>query len=86
MPNRRQPATTAAPAGSVVHLVPPEPADADYDQLADTLLVIADEMVAAEDRIKRAALAAAESGDAAAAASILRRWLEEPPTALAASL
>jgi len=71
---------------SVVRLVPKRPAEADYAQLADGLLALADEVADAEDRIKVAAIEAIERGDAGAAAALLRRWRAEPPTAIAAGL
>jgi hypothetical protein len=68
-----------------VHIIG-EPTQADYDQLADTLLAVAGEVAAAEDRIKREAIAAIERGDSTTALALLRRWQSEPPTEIAKSL
>lgn len=88
MPRRRPPIAPAstATAGKLVQFAPPDLGLADYDALADTMLAVAAEVTAAEDLIKRRALAAADAGDAAGAARILRRWFAEPATDLAASL
>ena len=70
----------------VVQFVPPPPAAPDYEAVADSLLTVAAEVVAAEERIKGAILDAVERGDNGRAAKLLRRWQTEPPTEIAADL
>ena len=53
---------------------------------AGALLKAATEVEAAEARIKRAALDAAESGDLPRVLDILRRWHTEPPAEVVAHL
>ena len=52
--------------------------NAKQDRLARTVLEMAGEIEADEERIKAAILSAAQSGDSATVARIVRRWMDRP--------
>jgi len=62
------------------------PPGVDFDRLAGTLQEVAEELEAADDRIKRAILAAVDRGDLKEVRRIVQRWRVEPATELAATL
>lgn len=61
----------------------PEP---DYDALASGILEVAEEVVAAERKIKEAVLEAARAGDCSRVVELVSQWLEEPAVEVAAGL
>jgi hypothetical protein len=59
--------------------------DVDLSRL-DTLIVIAEELNAADARIKEEILAAARSGDCDRVVQLVERWMVEPAVEVAAGL
>ena len=59
---------------------------AKQDHLARIVLEIASAIEADEERIKTAILSAAQSGDSATVARIVRRWMDRPVREVAAWL